>query len=77
VSTYEVYIAQASYNFTCTAMEQIQTNAVMVLAMVSQHMQFWLRKVLLWLIDEEGKRTVKTIGENTRADYTGSKYYQQ
>ena len=77
MSTYEVYIAQASYNFICSAMEQIQTNAVMVLAMVSQHMQFWLRKVLLWLIDEEGERTVKTIGENTRADYTGSKYYQQ
>ena len=44
-------------------MEQIQTNTVMVMAMVAQHLQLWLRKVLMWLIDEEGERTVKNIGK--------------
>ena len=48
-------------------MEEIKTNAVVVVAMVSQHIQFWLRTVLLWLIDEEGERTVKTIGESRHA----------
>ena len=43
-------------------MEQIQTNTVMVMAMVAQHFEYWLRKVLMWLIDEEGERTVKNIG---------------
>ena len=50
-----------------SVMEQIQTNAVLMVAMVSQYIQFWLRKVLLWLIDEEGERTVKSIGESRHA----------
>ena len=51
-------------------MEQIQTNTVMVVAMVYQHIQVWLRKVLFWLIDAEGERTVKTIGESICASFS-------
>ena len=58
-----------------SVMEQIQTNAVMVVAMVSQHIQFWLRKVLLWLIDEEGERTVKSIGESIHANLGWHRIY--
>ena len=50
-------------------MEQIQTNTVMVMAMVAQHLQLWLRKVLMWLIDEEGERTVKNIGKLSKTMY--------
>jgi len=52
-------------------MEQIQTNTVMVMAMVAQHLQLWLRKVLMWLIDEEGERTVKNIVNEESDDDEG------
>jgi len=52
-------------------MEQIQTNTVMVMAMVAQHFEYWLRKVLMWLIDEEGERTVKNIVNEESDDDEG------
>eukprot|EP00092_Neocalanus_flemingeri_P077730 GFUD01096576.1.p1 GENE.GFUD01096576.1~~GFUD01096576.1.p1 ORF type:complete len:197 (+),score=89.74 GFUD01096576.1:35-592(+) len=45
-------------------MAQSQNSAVVAISLVSlvsQHLQFWLRRVLLWLIDEEGEATVKKI----------------
>eukprot|EP00092_Neocalanus_flemingeri_P082952 GFUD01104041.1.p1 GENE.GFUD01104041.1~~GFUD01104041.1.p1 ORF type:complete len:204 (-),score=80.64 GFUD01104041.1:55-609(-) len=42
-------------------MAQSQNSAVLAISLVSQHLQFWLRRVLLWLIDEEGEATVKKI----------------
>ena len=35
----------------------------MLVTRVSCHIQYWVWEVLVWLIDEEGERTVKTIGE--------------
>ena len=35
----------------------------MLVTRVTCHVQHWLWEVLVWLLDEEGEKTVKTIGE--------------
>jgi len=44
---------------------------VMGMEMVSQNIQMWLRKILLWMIDEEGERTVKKIVNEDSEDDEG------
>ena len=44
-------------------MGEMRSSLVMLVTRVSCHVQHWLWEVLVWLLDEEGEKTVKTIGE--------------
>ena len=45
------------------AMVEMQSILLEMVTRVFTHAQHWLWEVLVWLVDEEGERIVKTIGE--------------